>query len=135
MFKYVLAATAALFMVSAAHAAEYRLGSITYDQNDDNDSVSKIFVRPVKCLSAIRLDVPKSSSAVRINNVKVSYVVKSGWGVDREKVMGHGFLRASESTGWISIPQKDTCVTAILVDGSGTWSPNRDGKLIVYGAE
>lgn len=132
MFKYVITATVALFMASAAQAAEFRLGSATFDK-DDQDGVEKIFVRPVKCLSAIRLDVPKSSAAVRISKVRVSYVV-NGWGVDREKVMGHAFLRANESTGWIQIPQKDTCVTAILIDGSATWHPARDSKVIVYGA-
>lgn len=131
MFKYVMAAIATTIMASAAHAGEVRLGSVTFDK-DDQDGVGKIFVRPVQCFSAIRLDVPKSSQAVRIHKVKVSYQV-NGWGVDRETVLGPTFLRTSESTGWIQIPQKDTCVTAILIEGNGTWHPARDPKIIVYG--
>lgn len=132
MFKYVMAAMATMVMASAASAGEVRLGSVTFDK-DDQDGTEKIFVRPIQCFTAIRLEVPKSSQAVRIHRVKVSYQV-NGWGVDRETVLGHIFLRTSESTGWIQIPQKDTCVTAILVEGNGTWHPSRDPKVIVYGA-
>lgn len=131
MFKYAMLALTAMLMASAAQAAEFKLGSITFDE--DGDDTYKIFVRPVKCLTAVRLDVPISSAAIRLEKVRISYVV-DGWGVDREKVLGRDFLRAGESTGWIPVPQKNTCVTAVLVDGEGTWNAGRDSKVIVYGA-
>ena len=126
---------AAITFVSFAQAAEFKLGSIRVEKNQQHGEESKMLVRPVQCLRAISLQAHKWSAAVQIDSVKASYAIE-GTGVKREKLDFKGLLKPDEFSGWLAIPQNGLCVTAIIVEAkpSGNTGAEEDGKLFVFGA-